>query len=1109
MGALLKKLVGDKSVLTRLLSLIPRRFFHPLGIAAIVVSHLVVLSPLGAWSSLTLVPVVVTAVCVMCSQRHVPVLAGVALAAASCLTLVRLLSFGDWQTTLGIALADALLGIARLLVVRSPRGPLAAQERLSSRLRRQSQQLQAAIQNQESTERSVKQTMQQFESDRRALLEHLPVHVVQKNLRGEFTFVSKSFCDLLQREFTDIIGKTDFDLFPEESARKFVDDDKRVIAERLVFNDVESTQLPDGTMSFMQVRKAPLKSSDGQVVGVQGIFWDVTEEFTSRKALQRIESLAHALINAALDAVLIVDDEGRVLEANPASEKILGYTRGQVASHPLLGSIMHTTVEEPGGRASDPRSPGARYQRKASISDILKAATGRRIEARLRRSNDDWFEAEISAHPLDVEGVQNWAIFIRDITKRKRAEQELRAAKEAAERANATKSEFVANVSHELRTPLTGIIGLHELLADGEVTQRQSHYLELAQVSAANLLTLIDDLLDFSKMEAGHIDIEAIEFSLTECVEEAAFSLAARAQLRGLELLVDLQSKLPTQLIGDPHRIKQILLNLVGNAIKFTEKGDIRIRVECLSALAIDSSQGIDTQTQLVRFEVHDSGIGIDPAHRQAIFEAFHQADASTTRRYGGTGLGLTICRDLVGKMGGEIGITDSRRLSGEIGPGSCFYFELPLLLPSTDAPEAETAEGSGRQDIVVAAGDCPWRELLVRELRELNYQVTPVTTEALAERKPAVLFTAGNHTIVITDYRELSARQWTTLPVVPKWILLTTLVNSQPSSLPTWLAHANITWLSRPIGRQQLTQALAFESPQVSEPLEETQAEPRRSADLLLVEDSPISQTVLSDMLSSLGHRVSIAHNGRDAIEQCHEKLFDLVLMDIQMPDMDGFEATKAIRESEAEGGRQQCIYALTAHATASDRAQCEAAGMDGFLVKPISRDRLDQAVQQATATQEGCGPGFASEPTEVSDTIESRPASSPSFDSRLLTIDQAFTRQPTWPELVQLMHGNESLLRDVLSLLVREAPRLGRSFQSALAQDNFNEARRAVHTLKSNVRYVGLSDIGHYAQWLEHLARDQQSSTLKLHADNVVALANAVADWAEQHLKHQQPPH
>jgi CheY-like chemotaxis protein/HPt (histidine-containing phosphotransfer) domain-containing protein len=510
----------------------------------------------------------------------------------------------------------------------------------------------------------------------------------------------------------------------------------------------------------------------------------------------------------------------------------------------------------------------------------------------------------------------------------------------------------------------------------------------------------------------------------------------------------------------------------------------------------------------VIRFEVHDSGIGIAPAHRQVIFEAFRQADASTTRRYGGTGLGLTICRDLVEKMGGRLGIADSQRISGEPSHGSCFFFELPLQLTADEAayelnPQLQPPADTPAKDIVVAAGDHPWRDLLCRELSELGYQVTKITAEELALRKPAQLFAAGNKTIVVADYRELNGRTWTTPPVVPKWILLTTLINSQPNQLPTWLAHANISWLSRPICRRRLEQALSFESPQPPQQLEESSSEPRRSADLLLVEDSPISQTVLKDMLQSLGHRVSIAHNGREAIERCREKLFDLVLMDIQMPDMDGFEATKTIRQLESGTGRMQCIYALTAHATVSDRAQCEAAGMNGFLVKPISRERLDQAVRQATVRLDDRGPGFTCEVVEGAESHDTAAATPLALDQRLLTVQQAFARKPNWPELVQLMHGNESLLRDVLALLTREAPRLGRSFQAALSDGNLTEARRAVHTLKSNVRYVGLNDIGHYAQWLEHLARDQQVTTLHTHVENFVTLANAVADWADEQLR------
>jgi two-component system sensor histidine kinase/response regulator len=1081
--------------------LISRRTWLWLGFAAIVGGHALLLLP---WQprEMLLVPVVVTAVCVILSQRHTRMLIALAVGSAIGLGALEPSSLATWTQVLALVTAQCMVGLARQFVVLSPWGPIRAQERLSGRIRRQSEQLQAAIQNQESTERTVLQ----FESDRRALLEYLPVHVVQKDSNGCFTFVTQSFCDLVNRDFKNIIGKTDHDLFPEEAARKFVEDDRQVMSTGKVFNDVESTQLPNGAHSYMRVRKAPLLGSSGEVVGVQGIFWDVTDEFSSRRQLQRIESLAHALINAALDAVLIVDAEGRVLEANPASEKILGYTQDQVASHPLLGSIMHTTLEEPAGRASDPPGATIRYQRKTPISEILKSATGRRIEARLRRSNDIWFDAEISAHPLEIEGSQDWAIFIRDITNRKRAEKELRSAKEAAEQANAAKSDFVANVSHELRTPLTGIIGLHELLANSEINERQQNYLELAKVSAANLLTLIDDLLDFSKIEAGRIDIDEIHFSLVQCVEEAASSMAARAQLRGLELMIDFEGEIPAQVEGDPHRIRQILLNLIGNAIKFTEKGDIRVK---LSPPAADVQQ-VTAQTPqpaYFRFEIHDSGIGISSEQRELIFEAFHQADSSTTRRYGGTGLGLTICRDLVAKMGGQIGVENARQLNGDACPGSCFYFELPLKVPQDPLHNVASPSGDSSQppaDIIIASRPAPWREILIREIERLGFRVSVVDISQLLDKRPSHLFAAGNKTIVIADFRELSDQKLPTAPVVEKWILLTTIANSHASPLPPWLTYATVSWLSRPICRDALKQALSMEhNPKSIEAQPSLPATSEiRSADLLLVEDSPISQTVLKDMLLGLGHRVRVVGNGREAIAACRDKVYDLVLMDIQMPDVDGFEATRTIRQQEEGSRRRQHIYALTAHATAQDRTSCEAAGMDGFLVKPIPLESLRAAVHQATAGRNS--DGFSESDSRATATTVEESPQQPGFHNELFpSVDEAFDDAPQWPELVQLMHGNEPLLRDVLSLLAREAPRLGRDFQASVADSNFSEARRAVHTLKSNVRYVGLNKIGDYALHLENMARDQQAGELKSHSDNLLALANAVADWSEQQLK------
>lgn len=1091
----------------RVLKLIPKRLRLPIGLVIVSAGHtgLLFAETLNALVISLMTSIVLTSICLMVTQRHVP--HAMATAVISTLVVAALRQFtassSAWGSLLALSAAEFVVGFARQTIVHSPWGPLRATERMSGRLRRQSEQLQAAIQSQETTQRSVQQTVRQFESDRRALLEHLPVHVVQKDAQSRFTFVSKSFCNLVQRDYADIIGKTDHDLFPEEAARKFVEDDKHVMATGHVFNDVESTQLPSGTHSYMQVRKAPLLDDTGEVIGVQGIFWDVTEEYTSRQELQRIESLAHALINAALDAVLIVDANGRVLEANPASEKILGYTQDQVASHPLLGTIMHTTLEEPAGRSSDPPDTDTRYQRRTPISQILEAATGKRIEARLRRSNDDWFDAEISSHPLAVKQDRNWAIFIRDITNRKRAEKELRSAKEAAEHANAAKSEFIANVSHELRTPLTGIIGLHELLAGSDVNDRQRNYLELAKVSAANLLILIDDLLDFSKIEAGHIDIDEIPFSLVQCLEDTATAMAARAQLRGLELMLDLDPQLLDDVIGDPYRIRQILLNILGNAIKFTEKGEIRIRAERVSEATHTPN------LTMVRFEVHDSGIGIPQEQRELIFEAFHQADSSTTRRYGGTGLGLTICRDLVEKMHGQIGVESARLASGDVVQGSCFYFQIPLKVPLTPATQTVSEPAAPAADVIVVASPCTWRDLLCRELSQLGFQVTTLSVDQLVARTPNRLFAAGNNSIVVADFRELNAQRIDSAPVVQKWILLTTLANSAAESTPAWLKYSDVRWLARPICRQALKQVLVEET--LSAGTIGTPVSPSplpRSAELLLVEDSPISQTVLQDMLHSLGHRVAVASTGRQAIEACREKQFDLVLMDIQMPDVDGFEATKEIRRQEQHNGQKQCIYALTAHATARDRAQCEAAGMDGFLVKPIPLEQLREAVQEATS---GC------EPPQFGNRLEEVDGKSPATDDAsetaaapatppptgLLLPEQAFRESPSWDELVKLMHGNESLLRDVLSLLAREAPRLGRVFQSSLQQEKLADARRAVHTLKSNVRYVGLVKIGDYAQRLEYLARDQQTAELLTHADNLHQLSEAIADWAEQQLK------
>lgn len=913
----------------------------------------------------------------------------------------------------------------------------------------------------------LRMAVERSETAHRTLLEHLPVHVLQKDLDGRFVFVSQSFSQLLGQTVDDVLGKTDYDFYEVGIADKFRKDDLRVVRDGLIVDDVERTQQPNGTIAFMQVRKAPLRDASGTIIGVQGIFWDVTETLSGRLQLQRIESWAHALIQAALDAVLIVDIDGRVLEVNPAVATILGYQQ-QGGEHPPLGDIMRLAASDlattdsgiiPLRDADEVKLPAGDP---GLLNRLLQRATGRRIEVSLKRPDDSWFDAEISAHPLVVENSSGWAIFIRDITRRKKSVTELQLAKEAAERANLAKSEFVANVSHELRTPLTGIVGLHELLERSVLDDQQREYLTLARTSSDNLLALIDALLDFSKIEAHRLQLENEPFNLVECVESSANSLAARAQLRGLELVINCDPQLPKEVVGDGGRVRQILLNLIGNAVKFTERGDIQVRVLCEAAQQPSLAVGAVWERQWIRFDVIDAGIGIAEETQAVIFEAFRQADSSTTRRYGGTGLGLAICRELVHLMGGTISVASVPQR------GSTFSFRLPLqiLQPPVGADSPTPAV---RHQIALAAAPSLWRDVLLRDLRALGHEVTCLEVNELLAREPKSLFVAGNHTLIIADYRELVSCQPTSLPVVARVILAVPMAFARPAHTPAWLRHGEVRWLPRPISRSELTRALSDEElVRLGNVTDEAgNGLATRSGDILLVEDSPINQTVLEGILEQLGHSVTLARNGAEAVQRCEEHEFDVVLMDIQMPEVDGLEATRRIRAREGELGRSQThIIALTAHAMPSDREQSRAAGMNGFLVKPIPMESLRRAL--ANVPQLSIAVGEADRSVDAT-TLLNRTKATIQVELNRVNLEQ-------WRDIDQMMGGNSQLAGEIVSLLRTEAVRLWQDLQASVSLRQAREVRRAAHTLKSNLRNVVLNDTADLFGRCESFAQKEQ---------------------------------
>jgi PAS domain S-box-containing protein len=674
------------------------------------------------------------------------------------------------------------------------------------------------------------------------LFETAPIGYLEIDRQGVVRRVNRSECKLRGRAESELVGANYADFIPEPECSRYREQIKLKMDGKMTLVPYQREYArPAGDQVTVELHEQLLRNRSGVVMGMRMASIDVTERKHSEDAAYQNAAELRALFRAFPDLFLRVDRAGRVLDAQAGQS-----SDSFLSAEKFAGANLHDIL--PAGVLEHVRT-AQETVRKTSAVEILEFP----IEDRLGQQT-----YEMRLLPLNWD---EWIAIVRNITTRKSNEQrlkdiaqeleqknqELEAALNAAREATRTKSRFLANMSHEIRTPMNGVLGMADFLLGTGLNQEQREYAESIQRSAGSLMSLINDILDFSCIEAGNLRLDRVVFSLRAAIEQAASEFAKQASVKGLEFVSSIAPSVPDRAVGDPARLRQVLANLVGNAVKFTERGRIGIAAELVS----------QTREELrLRFTVRDTGIGIPADDRDRLFETFTQADDSNTRKYGGTGLGLAIAKQLVELLGGEIGV------ESEPGGGSRFWFTASFGV----AAKAEAA-----------------------------------------------------------------------VPVQPQ-------IRTRPALTPRGTAAVSQTATAK----ARVTQApreTPKEAPRETPKEAARESAARQSMRILLAEDNEINQRITLRLLQKLGLSADAVVNGREAVEALEKQKYDLVLMDCQMPDMDGFEATAVIRSREGKN-RHQTICALTANAMAGDRERCLAAGMDDYISKPVGLEKLRDAL-------------------------------------------------------------------------------------------------------------------------------------------------------------------